>query len=103
MLACGFQHGNLRVFDVRDPYHPKEVAYFKPPAVRTKVQPGSGSWAPGVDRTVDKIAGYMRWYKRGSDLEIWTVSDGNGLQVLRFSEDFKRRNRDLVEGQGGTN
>jgi len=103
MLACGFQHGNLRVFDVRDPYHPKEIAYFKPPAVRTKVQPGSGSWAPGVDRTIDKIAGYMHWHKRGSDLELWTVSDGNGLQVLRFSEDFKRRNRDLIEGTGDAN
>jgi hypothetical protein len=86
MLACTFQHAGLRVFDVRDPYHPREIAYYKPAAVRREVQPSSGSWAPGVDRTVDKIAGYVRWHKlRGDQWELWTVSDGNGLQVLRFT------------------
>ena len=97
MLACTFQHANLRVFDVRDPYHPKEIAYWKPPAVRTAFQPGSGSWRAGVDRTVDKIAGYARWRNvvpanenakeiRGRQLELWVVSDGNGLQILRFTK-----------------
>jgi hypothetical protein len=86
MLACTFQHAGLRVFDVRDPYHPKEIAYWKPPAVRTEVQPASGSWAEGVDRTVDKIAGYARWRKHGRELHLWTVSDGNGFQVLRFTK-----------------
>jgi hypothetical protein len=85
-LACTFQHAGLRVFDVRDPYRPKEIAYYKPPAVRREVQPSSGSWADGVDRTVDKIAGYVRWRKVGRQWEIWTVSDGNGLQVLRFED-----------------
>jgi hypothetical protein len=33
---------------------------------------------------VDKIAGYVRWYRVGGHWELWTVSDGNGLQVLRF-------------------
>jgi hypothetical protein len=86
MLACTFQHAGLRVFDVRDPYHPKEIAYWKPPAVRTEVQPGSGSWAEGVDRTIDKIAGYPRWRRHGRELQLWTVSDGNGFQVLRFTK-----------------
>src|SRR5205807_10429708 len=61
MLACGFQNAGLRVFDVSDPTHPKEIAYWKPGAVRTRVMPASGSWAPGVDRTVDKIAHWARW------------------------------------------
>jgi hypothetical protein len=109
MLACTFQHAALRVFDVRDPHHPKEIAYWKPPAVRTEVQPGSGSWAEGVDRTVDKIAGYVRWVvankgkghdkakHKGRELELWTVSDGNGFQVLRFTDHFKARHNDLFE------
>ena len=123
MLACSYQHAGLRVFDVRDPYHPKEIAYWKPPAVRTAVQPGSGSWAPGVDRTVDKIAGYVGFRKvplghdraqengtdndngnhNGNDdpeLQLWTVSDGNGLQVLRFTDNFKALHKDLLEEAG---
>jgi len=99
MLACSFQNAALRVFDVRDPHHPKEIAYWKPPAVRTEVRPASGSWAPGVDRTVDKIAGWARWVKgKGHDkLQLWTVSDGNGFQALRFTDNFKARHKDLFE------
>src|SRR5262245_40566478 len=97
MLACSFQHAGLRIFDVRDPYHPKEIAYWKPPAVRTEVQPSSGSWADGVDRTVDKIAHWARWRKHGRELHIWTVSDGNGFQVLRFTDHFKARHKNLFE------
>jgi hypothetical protein len=50
MIACGFQNAGLRVFDVSDPTHPKEIAYWKSGAVRTRVLPASGSWAAGVDR-----------------------------------------------------
>jgi hypothetical protein len=106
MLACSFQNAQLRVFDIRDPHHAKEIAYWKAGAVRTKVLPASGSWAPGVDRTVDKIAHWVRWvngnghgHGKGkgnrTDLELWTVSDGHGFQVLRFTDHFKEHHRDL--------
>jgi hypothetical protein len=123
MLACGWVNAGLRVFDIRDPYHPKEIAYWKPPATRTAFLPGSGAWGPGVDRTFDKIAGYMRFHKRsrghdkgkenyndhndrngngkdGHELEIWTVSDSNGFQVLRFTDSFKALHKDLLEEAG---
>jgi hypothetical protein len=102
----------LRVFDIRDVDHPKEIAYWKPPAVRTEVQPSSGSWAEGVDRTVDKIAGWARWVvvdkgegrdkakHQGRELQLWTVSDGNGFQVLRFTDHFKRQYKDLFQDAG---
>jgi len=112
MLACTFHNAGLRVFDIRDMFHAKEIAYYKPPAPRTAFLPGSGSWTQGVDLTVDRIAGYALFQKviRGHDksnghgnghrtdeLEIWTVSDGNGFQVLRFSDNFKALHKDLFD------
>ena len=75
------------MFDIRDLSHPKEIAYFKPPAVRKAVLPGSGSWTQNVDRTYDKISGFARFTKvpangtRGREMQIWFVSDGNGFQT----------------------
>ena len=87
MLACAFQSAGLRVFDIRDLYHPKEIAYYKPPAPRTAFLPGSGSWAPGRDVTVDRLAGYPRFHNVVPDqLELWVVSDGNGFQILRSTK-----------------
>jgi hypothetical protein len=63
MLACAYQNAGVRVFDIRDPYRPREIAYYKPPAMRMAFLPGSGSWAPGVDRTVDRVAGLVRFHK----------------------------------------
>jgi hypothetical protein len=113
ILACAFQNAGLRVFDIRDLLHPKEIAYYKPPAPRTAFLPGSGSWSPGVDLTVDRIAGYPRFHKvdnghgggngdgkHGSELQIWTVSDGNGFQVLRFTDSFKALHQDLFDDSG---
>jgi hypothetical protein len=125
MLACGFQNAQLRIFDVSDPTNPKEIAYWKSGAVRTKVLPSSGSWATGVDRTVDKIAHWPRWVVVGkgkghdkakqndngngngkgngvgggpgnsADIQLWTVSDGHGFQVLQFSKSFTAQHKDL--------
>jgi hypothetical protein len=119
MLACGFQNAQLRVFDVSDPTHPREIAYWKSGAVRTRVLPASGSWAAGVDRTVDKIAHWPRWVVVGkgkgkgsdndngkgvgggngnsADIQLWTVSDGHGFQVLQFTKSFTAQHKDLFQ------
>jgi hypothetical protein len=123
MLACGFQNAQLRVFDVSDPTHPKEIAYWKSGAVRTSVLPASGSWRAGVDRTVDKIAHWPRWVVvnkgnghdkakqngngngngvgggpgNSADIQLWTVSDGHGFQVLQFTKSFTAQHQDLFK------
>jgi hypothetical protein len=130
MLACSFQNAQLRVFDVSDPTDPKEIAYWKSGAVRTRVLPSSGSWdartvnGQGIDRTVDKIAHWVRWVvvKKGNgndkgkqnngngngngvgggpgnsaDIQLWTVSDGHGFQVLRFAKSFTAQHKHLFE------
>lgn len=103
MMACGFQNSGLRVFDIRDPLHAREIAYWKARAARTEVRPGSGSWVQGADATVDKISGWARWVVvhkgngNGADLDaqLWTVTDANGFEILRFSQDFVAKNKDL--------
>lgn len=102
IMACSGQNAGLRVWDIRDPFHPREVAYWKPGAVRTLFLPASGSWAEGVDRTVDKIAGWARWVVEQNDngepeVYLWTVSDGHGFQVLRFTDNFKTVYGDLFD------
>jgi len=67
---------------------------------------------------VDKIAHWVRWVVagkgkgngnvngrgnvngNGTELELWTVSDGHGFQILRFTENFKAKNKDLFEDSG---
>ena len=94
MAACGSRGTGTRVYDIRDPLHPAEIAYWKGPAPRTAFLPGSGSWSPGVDRTVEKQAGLPRFVKvpaangRGHEMQLWIVGDAGGFQVLRFSRAF---------------
>ena len=98
MAACGSRGTGTRIYDIRDPLHPAEIAYWKGPAPRTAFLPGSGSWSPTVDRTVEKQAGLARFVKvpaadgRGHELNIWIVGDAGGFQVLRFTDWYLQTN-----------
>jgi hypothetical protein len=60
--------------------------------MRTAFLPGSAGWAPGVDRTVDRLAGYPRFVnvpaneEHGRELHLWIVSEDNGFQIVRFTK-----------------
>jgi hypothetical protein len=92
LLRCA----SLRRHDIRDLHHPKEIAYWKPPALRKAFLPGSFTWSPGADRTADRTGGTPRFVKVGDELNLWTVSDGNGFQVLRFSANFKTQYKEVL-------
>lgn len=119
MLACAFQFAGLRVFDIRDLSHPKEIAYWKPGGVGTAFLPGSLLWNPTANRTMDRVAGYPRFFIRnpgngkangngngngigegngnGAQLELWTVGADNGFQILRFEDQFQSTHKDLLD------
>jgi hypothetical protein len=89
MVACTYYEAGLRVFDIRDPFHPKEIAYYKPPARRTAFLPGSTLWAAGADRTADATGTDVRWRKHKGETQLWFTSQDNGFQIVRFTKSIR--------------
>ena len=88
ILACGYWGAGLRVFDIRDPYKPREIAYYKPPAQRMKVLPGSSMWNDygGADRTTDRVSAHVRFRTVGTENYLWFAGQDNGFMVVRFTK-----------------
>lgn len=58
VIACSFMQSGLRVFDVRDPYHPQEIAYFNQPPT------GGGASNAFAAPAYDEAHGNI-WYSDG--------------------------------------
>lgn len=74
IVACSFILSGLRVFNISDPLHPREVAYFNKPAPNT-LPLKSGSYAmsaPSFD-----VAHHQVWYADG-DSGFYAVKLTNG-------------------------
>ena len=91
VVACGFSNAGLRVFDIRDPRRPREIAYYKPPATTGPPKPGSYQnlrWAQqrrtgGAGARPDHVTRALAIRRdRG---EIWFMSHENGFHVVRFT------------------
>jgi len=92
IVACTFILSGLRVFDIRDPYDPKEIAYFNGPIpkVGRAGQPGS-AYAMSSPSFVPE---------RG---EIW-YSDGNtGFYAVRLTNGVWPFGSPTGGGTGATN
>jgi hypothetical protein len=84
-LACGYLNSGIRVFDIRDPIRPREIAYYNPAATpnvsagsnhiaqRATQQPGGPDWCSAQ---VHMDA------ERGT---LWTTCQDNGLVSLKFT------------------
>ena len=85
MVACSYFMSGLRVFDIRDPYLPREIAYYNPPA-RPGYQAGSNYNSTGSCGTTDWASSHPRFrLDRGEHGEIWFTSQCNGFQIVEFT------------------
>ena len=60
IVACSFILSGLRVFDIHDPYHPREIAYFNAP-----VKNSGGNYAMSAP-AFDPVHGQI-WYTDGNE------------------------------------
>ncbi|MDI1257746.1 hypothetical protein [Aquabacterium sp.] len=107
-LACGYFQSGIRVFDIRDPFKPKEIAYFNPPA-----QTGKNALLPGSDHAGSPVFGSILgnritdpallqvqasksklpdltadWCSSAPQFvngQLWTTCNDNGFMVLKFT------------------
>jgi hypothetical protein len=73
ILACSFINSGLRIFNIQDPYHPREVAYF--------VSPPKGSPANGhqpSDTAMSRPAFYA------PRREVWYSDAASGFWAVRL-------------------
>jgi len=83
-LACGYFNSGIRVFDIRHPQRPKEIAYFNPAGV-TVASPGSnhplfGQWVSGGP---DWCSAQV--HMNASNGTLWSTCQDNGLLMLKFT------------------
>ena len=88
ILACGYWGAGLRVFDVRNPYLPKEIAYYKPAAQGTKNLPGSSLWNDygGKNRTTDRVSANVRFRTVNGVDYLWFAGQDNGFMIVKFTK-----------------
>lgn len=113
-LACGFFQSGVRVFDVRNPLEPREIAYFNPPAqvgkrdallgsehaahgltyvgngsnVRDAGPTGVGFDGTPADLSADWCSSPPRFVGRD---QLWVSCQDNGFLTLRFTNKAYRR------------
>ncbi len=84
-LACGYFNSGIRVFDIRDPKRPKEIAYYNP-AGTTTISSGSNhplgnNWRSGGP---DWCSAQVHLDAKAGTL--WTTCQDNGVLVLKFRQ-----------------
>ena len=89
LLACSSHQAGVRVFDIHDPYRPREIAYFKGPAPANpdEIDPGSllnvfQGVSPPINFAWSKAHSRFVW--RHGQLYLWVTSSHGGFYTLKF-------------------
>jgi hypothetical protein len=81
VLGCSYFASGVRIFDIRDPYHPKEIAYLNVGGTGEASPPGSQE---GVqDSTSAYASARVRFIKERG--EIWFTDQNKGFFTARFT------------------
>ena len=91
LLACSNHQAGVRVFDIKNPQKPREIAYFVGPAppVPTEIDPGSllnkfQDVSPPINFAWSKSHSRFVW--RHGKLYLWVTSSHGGFYVLKFQD-----------------
>ena len=97
IVACSMILSGLRVFDIRDPEHPREIAYHVAPPSSV-----SETGSPVIDERANWAMSQPAFVpERG---EIWYSDGTSGFYALKVDSDvwpFKQGNGDQPPGGGG--
>ena len=83
IAACSYFDSGLRVFDIRNPYQPREIAYWIPPTLAGE-RASSYYNLGGSCGSVDWASAHPRVIPARN--EIWVTTQCNGFHVLRFEK-----------------
>jgi hypothetical protein len=86
-VACSYFEAGLRVFDIRNPRRPREIAYYKPgtDAGGTARSGSSALYARRPGRQTDWTSSNVHWKRYGDELHLWFTSHDNGFQIVKFT------------------
>lgn len=89
LLACSAHQSGIRVFDIHDPYHPREIAYFIGPAPPVPTETDPGSLLNGFEGVTPPInfawsKAHSRFVWRDRKLYLWVTSSHGGFYTLKF-------------------
>jgi hypothetical protein len=84
-VACAWMGSGLRVFDVRDPQHVREIAYYVPPGRPTVVRGDIDHNIIITDPQLDATGTPVRWIHAHGGWDLWFASLENGFQIVRLN------------------
>jgi hypothetical protein len=74
IVIATFQSAGVRVYDIKDPFRPAEIAFFVPPAPRRLLDP-----RPGIKLITHSADVYVT-----ADMKLYVTDYNGGFHVLEY-------------------